>query len=80
MREESQINIDMRIGVHTGMVLSGLLGLRKWQYDIWSIDTMKANEMEHNGKAGFVHVTKTTLDLIPERSKRKLIIQGKKQP
>jgi len=66
----------MRIGVHTGMVLSGLLGLKKWQYDIWSIDSMKASQMEHDGKPGFVHVTKTTLDLVPKEAKLAFHIQG----
>ncbi|RWS28500.1 adenylate cyclase type 2-like protein [Leptotrombidium deliense] len=66
MREERDLNINMRIGVHSGMVLSGLLGLRKWQYDIWSIDCMIASSMEHQGVAGYVHCTKATLDLIPK--------------
>lgn len=66
----------MRIGVHTGMVLSGLLGLKKWQYDIWSLDSMKASQMEHDGKPGYVHVTKTTLDLVPKQLRTEFYIQG----
>ena len=76
MREENQVNVDMRIGIHTGMVLSGLLGLKKWQFDIWSLDSMKASQMEHDGKPGYVHVTKTTLDLVPKQSRAELNIQG----
>ena len=76
VRDEIQVNVDMRIGVHTGMVLSGLVGLKKWQYDIWSLDSMKASQMEHDGKPGYVHVTKTTLDLVPKDVRGELYIQG----
>jgi class 3 adenylate cyclase len=71
---DSSMRLNMRIGIHTGMVLSGLLGLRKWQYDIWSIDSLKASQMEHDGKPGMVHITEETLSLIPANFREKFII------
>lgn len=71
------ININMRIGIHSGMVLSGIIGVHKWQFDIWSQDSILASSMEHDGVPGYVHVTRETLDLVHEIALQKYIIEGR---
>ncbi|XP_075871280.1 adenylate cyclase type 8-like isoform X2 [Nelusetta ayraudi] len=64
VRRELQQEVDMRIGVHSGSVLGGILGLQKWQFDIWSWDVDIASILEAAGVPGRVHISRSTLDCL----------------
>lgn len=44
--------LDMRIGIHTGSIIGGVLGTEIVRYDIYGPDVLIANKMESKGEKG----------------------------
>jgi len=65
-KNKDEIRFEMRLGIHTGSVVAGIVGETKFQYDIWGDAVNIASSMENSGKAGKVNISKSTYELIKE--------------
>ena len=57
---------DARIGIHVGPVVAGVVGLKKYAYDIWGSTVNIASRMESNGEPGRVNISSATYELIKD--------------
>ena len=58
---------DLRIGIHVGPIVAGVVGKKKYAYDIWGSTVNIASRMESNGEPGRVNISSTTYELIKEK-------------
>jgi len=65
--EEGKESFEIRIGVHTGPVVAGIVGVKKFAYDIWGDTVNIASRMESSGEAGQVNISGTTHSLVKDK-------------
>ena len=59
--------LRMRIGLHSGKVVAGVIGTNKFTYDLWGDPVNVAARMESHGVPGAIQVTRATADLLRDR-------------
>lgn len=72
---------DIRIGVHSGPVVAGVVGVKKFAYDIWGDTVNTAARMEQNSEPGKINISETTYELVKDMfsftSRGQIDVKGK---
>ncbi len=68
-RELQEYKLEIRIGLHTGPVVAGVIGLNKFTYDLWGNTVNIASRMESSGGAGKVNISADVYKLVKEKYK-----------
>ena len=81
INEDSDIPLEIRIGINSGPVVAGVIGHMKFAYDLWGDTVNVAARMEELGAAGIIQITQDTRDLLGDefsyRDLGKIPVKGK---
>jgi adenylate cyclase len=64
---KGEIPFLLRIGIHTGPVVAGIVGVKKYAYDIWGDTVNLAARMEQNSESGKINISGSTYELVKEK-------------
>lgn len=65
-RRSKQPAFEIRIGINSGPVVAGIVGVKKFAYDIWGDTVNTAARMEQHGIAGAINISRSTYDLVKD--------------
>jgi class 3 adenylate cyclase/ligand-binding sensor domain-containing protein len=64
--ENAAVKWRMRIGIHSGSIIAGIVGKKKFTYDIWGSTVILASRMEEVGEIGKINISATTCDQVQD--------------
>lgn len=80
-KSENPNALDIRIGIHSGAVIAGIVGVKKFAYDIWGDTVNTAARMEQNSHPGKLNVSEATYTLLKDdfvfEHRGKIVTKGK---
>lgn len=62
-----KMSFEFRIGIHTGQLVAGVIGIRKFAYDIWGDTVNMAARMQQHGEPGKINISGVTYELVKNR-------------
>jgi class 3 adenylate cyclase len=68
---------EMRVGIHAGPIVAGIVGVKKFQYDIWGDTVNTASRVESNGEVGKINISQDVYELIKEDTEFSFEYRGK---
>ncbi|HBH62842.1 MAG TPA: hypothetical protein DDX85_14115 [Nitrospiraceae bacterium] len=75
------LRFDLRIGINSGPLVAGIIGQRKFAYDLWGDTVNTASRMESHGSGGKIQISRATFELLGKdfvsESAGKIPIKGK---
>ncbi len=77
MNQKGLPAFEMRAGIHTGPVVAGIVGVKKFQYDIWGDTVNTASRVESNGEVAKVNIGHSTYELLKEDPDFSFVNRGK---
>jgi adenylate cyclase len=66
-KQEGHETFEVRIGIHSGPVVAGIVGVKKFAYDIWGDTVNTAARMEQSSEAGKINISQTTYELVKDK-------------
>ena len=66
LSSKNETRFDMRIGINTGAVVAGVVGIEKFAYDIWGDTVNVASRMQSNSAPGKINISENTYELIKD--------------